>query len=112
MERFRILNDFVDLGLAQLSRSEIVIYLILFRDTKSNGLARTSLSELVRRGGMSIRQASRSLNALIQRGAVRLIQKPTADKAAMYSLYSEDSLARLNPDRKAWNGKTAAASDN
>ena len=33
LERFQVLNDFVDHGLADLSRSEIAVYMILFRDT-------------------------------------------------------------------------------
>jgi hypothetical protein len=61
LERFKVLNDFVDLGMAKLTRSQIAVYLILYRDTKPNGLARTSRSELARRGGMTERQASRAL---------------------------------------------------
>ena len=48
LERFQVLNDFVDHGLADLSRSEIAVYMILFRDTRPTGLARTSLTELSR----------------------------------------------------------------
>jgi hypothetical protein len=61
LERFKVLNDFVDLGMAKLTRSQIAVYLTLYRDTKPNGLARTSRSELACRGGMTERQASRAL---------------------------------------------------
>jgi DNA-binding MarR family transcriptional regulator len=102
LERFQVLNDFVDHGLADLSRSEVAVYLILFRDTQPTGLARTSLTELARRGGMSERQASRALNKLIQRGAVHVIRKAVGQRAAMYSLYPSDVLSEVNPRLKSW----------
>jgi hypothetical protein len=60
LERFQVLNDFVDHGLADLSQSEIGVYLTLWRDTRPTGLARTSRSEMARLGGMTKRQASRA----------------------------------------------------
>jgi DNA-binding MarR family transcriptional regulator len=102
LERFQVLNDFVDHGLADLSRSEIGVYLILWRDTQPTGLARTSLTELARRGGMSERQASRALNKLIRQGAVHVIRKAVGQRAAMYSLYPPDVLSEVNPRLKSW----------
>ncbi len=107
LERFKVLNDFVDLGMAQLSRSEIAVYLIVFRDTKPTGLARTSRTELARRGGMTERQASRALNKLIDRGAVHVIRRATGRRAALYSLYPSDVLAEINPGLKSWIDGTA-----
>ncbi len=102
LERFQVLNAFVDHGLADLSRSEIAVYMILFRDTKPTGLARTSRTELARRGGMTERQASRALNKLIDRGAVHVIRKATGRRAALYSLYPFEVLAEINPGLKSW----------
>jgi DNA-binding transcriptional ArsR family regulator len=102
LERFKVLNDFVDLGLSQLSRSEIAVYLILFRDTKPTGLARTSRTELARRGGMTERQASRALSKLINRGAVHVIRRGFKGKVALYSLYPTEVLAEINPGLKSW----------
>jgi DNA-binding transcriptional ArsR family regulator len=102
LERFKILNDFVDLGMAKLSRSEIAVYLILFRDTKPTGLARTSRTELARRGGMTERQASRALTKLIDRRAVHIVRRGIKGKAALYSLYPDDVLAEINPGLKSW----------
>jgi DNA-binding MarR family transcriptional regulator len=102
LERFKVLNDFVDLGLSQLSRSEIAVYLILFRDTQPTGLARTSRSELARRGGMTQRQASRALTKLIDRRVVDVIRKALGQRAAIYSLYSADLLTEINPGLKYW----------
>ncbi len=102
LERFQVLNDFVDLGLADLSRSEIAVYLILFRDTRPSGLARTSLTEFSRRGGMSERQVSRALAKLIGRGAVHVIRRGIRAKATLYSLYPPDLPVKINPRLKSW----------
>ncbi len=111
LERFKVLNDFVDVGMAQLSRSEIAVYLIVFRDTKPTGLARTSRTELARRGGMTERQASRALTKLINRGAVHVIRRGFKGKVALYSLYPPDVLAEINPGLKSWINGTAEPPD-
>jgi hypothetical protein len=41
-ERFHVLNNFVDFTLAELSRAEIAVWLILYRDTRG-GTARTGI---------------------------------------------------------------------
>jgi hypothetical protein len=104
LERFQVLNGFVDLGLARLTRSQIAVYLIIYRDTQPSGLARTSLSDLARRGGMSRRQASRALRALIGRGAVHVVRKGVIGKATLYSLYPPDVLGQINPRLRPWLG--------
>jgi hypothetical protein len=113
LDRFHVLNEFVDHGVADLSRSEIAVYLILFRDTKPTGLARTSLTEFARRGGMSERQASRALGLLIKRNVVHIIRRGIRGKAALYSLYPPDELAKINPRLKSWiDGKEDPSDDN
>ena len=112
LERFQVLNDFVDHGLADLSRSEIAVYMILFRDTRPTGLARTSLTELSRRGGMSERQATRALGMLIKRGAVHVIRRGIRGKATLYSLYPPDMLVKINPRLKSWIDGTEEPPDN
>ena len=47
--RFEMLNAFVDTGMADLSRAELAVWLILYRDTQRNGVARASLDDLARR---------------------------------------------------------------
>jgi hypothetical protein len=39
--RFQVLNAFVDFALADLSRAEVAVWLVLYRDTR-DGTARTS----------------------------------------------------------------------
>jgi hypothetical protein len=102
LERFGVLNGFVDFGVSGLSRSEVVTWLVIFRDTKPNGLARTSLSDLARRGGMSRRQATRALRSLIGRGAVYVIKKGVVGKATLYSLYPPEILFRISPQLRPW----------
>ena len=58
--RFETLNAFVDSSMANLSRAELAVWLILYRDTKRDGPARASLDDLARRGGMYRQMASRA----------------------------------------------------
>jgi DNA-binding MarR family transcriptional regulator len=53
--------------MADLSRGELAVWLILYRDTKRDGTARTSLDDLARRGGMNRQTASRSVGRLARR---------------------------------------------
>jgi hypothetical protein len=64
--RFEILNAFADRGRADLSRGELAVWLILYRDTRRDGTARTSLDDLVRRGGMNRQTASRAVGELVR----------------------------------------------
>jgi hypothetical protein len=72
---FETFNGFVDLGLRQLSRSEIVAYLILLRDTKPDGRARTSYSDIAARGGISRRSAISAVQSLVDRGVVEVLRR-------------------------------------
>jgi DNA-binding MarR family transcriptional regulator len=72
--RFETLNAFVDSGMADLSRAELAVWLILFRDTKRDGTARTSLDDLARRGGMNRQSASRAVGRLARRKMLQVIR--------------------------------------
>ena len=65
--RFEVLNAFVDTGMADLSRAELAVWLILYRDTKPGGTARASLDDLARRAG-SIGKRHRGRSADWQAG--------------------------------------------
>jgi hypothetical protein len=43
--RFELLNAFVDSGMVGLSRAELAVWLILYRDAKRDGTARVSLDD-------------------------------------------------------------------
>ena len=51
-ERFGVLNTFADFALAGLTGAEVKVWLILFRDTKRTGTARTGQADIGRRAGI------------------------------------------------------------
>jgi DNA-binding MarR family transcriptional regulator len=73
--RFELLNAFVDGGMAELSRSELAVWLALYRDAKPDGIARASLADLARRGGMDRQTASRAVGRLERRKMLRVVQR-------------------------------------
>ena len=73
-ERFAVLNDFVDFTLSDLSRAEIAVWLVLYRDTR-DGTARTSYDDLARRSGLNRRNVGRALRRLEGRGLVKIVRR-------------------------------------
>jgi hypothetical protein len=70
-ERFAVLNSFVDFTIAGLSRNEIAVWLVLYRDTK-NGTARTSQADMARRIGTSDRTVRNALRQLAEKELLRV----------------------------------------
>jgi hypothetical protein len=73
-ERFAVLNAFVDFTLAGLSRAEVAVWLVLYRDTR-DGTARTSYDNLARRAGLSRRNVGRAVRRLEGRGLVQVVHR-------------------------------------
>jgi hypothetical protein len=73
--RFEILNAFVDGGMLDLTRAELAVWLILYRDTKTDGTARVSLDNLAHRGGMDRQTASRALGRLAKRKMLQVLRR-------------------------------------
>jgi DNA-binding MarR family transcriptional regulator len=73
--RFETLNAFVDSDMADLSRAELAVWLILYGDTKRDGTARASLDDLARRGGMNRQTASRAVGRLACRKMLQIIRR-------------------------------------
>src|SRR5208283_4818560 len=73
-ERFAVLNAFVDFALADLSRREIAVWLVLYRDTR-DGTARTSYDDLAKRTGLNRRNVGRALRRLEGRGLVKVVHR-------------------------------------
>jgi hypothetical protein len=73
--RFEQLNAFADHSMADLSRAELAVWLLLFRDTKPGGTARASLDDLARRGGMDRQTASRAVGRLARRKMLQVIRR-------------------------------------
>jgi DNA-binding MarR family transcriptional regulator len=101
-EWFRTLAAFVDEGARELTRADLVVFLILLRDTRPDGTARAALTDLARRGGMSKRSASRAVQSLIGRGVVRVVRPGVTGKATLYTVLPVAVFKRLNPVAAGW----------
>jgi len=66
-DRFAVLNAFIDVTLAGLTRSEIAVWLILYRDTR-DGTVRTSQENIAKRSGTSVRHVKRAVASLTAAG--------------------------------------------
>src|SRR5262245_24693336 len=73
-ERFAVLNAFVDFTLAGLSRAEIAVWLVLYRDTR-DGTARTSYDDMARRAGLNRRNVGRAIRRLEGRGLLQVVHR-------------------------------------
>ena len=62
----------VDTAAAKLSRSEILVWMILYRDTR-NDISSTSQVDIARRAGISTRTVCRAINRLRKRGLLIMI---------------------------------------
>jgi len=91
--RFPALNDFVDCTMQELSRAEIAVWLILFRDTKADGTARTGQADIARRAGASTRTVIAALHKLEGNGLVEVIRRGGINRGP--SVYRVHSLVKL-----------------
>jgi hypothetical protein len=73
-ERFALLNAFVDFTLAGLSRAEIAVWLVLYRDTR-DGTARTAMTDMARRAGCARRNVARALRRLESVRLVKIVHR-------------------------------------
>jgi hypothetical protein len=74
-ERFAVLNAFVDFSMAGLTGAEVKVWLILYRDTKANGLARTGQADIARRAGLRPRMVRYALAKLEAKGMVHVLNR-------------------------------------
>jgi DNA-binding transcriptional ArsR family regulator len=72
--RFVALNKLVDCTLAELSRAEIAVWLVLYRDTR-DGSALASYDWIAPRAGVDRRNVGRALRRLQARGLVRVLRR-------------------------------------
>jgi DNA-binding MarR family transcriptional regulator len=73
--RFEMLNAFVDSGMADLSRAELALWLILYRDTKPSGIAQASLGDIAHRAGIDRQTASRAVGKLARRKMLQVLRR-------------------------------------
>ena len=91
-DRFKVINSFADFALAGLDRAEIAVWLLLWRDTKPDGLARTSQADLARRAGCSDRNVRYALRALCRAGLLTVVHQGGLNRGL--SVYRVHPLAR------------------
>ena len=73
--RFFELNSFVDVTLRDLGGTEAKVWMILWRDTKSNGKVATSQTDLAKRAGVSVRSIYTALKTLESKRLLTQIRK-------------------------------------
>ena len=73
-DRFALLNAFVDMTAGELPRSGILVWLVLYRDTR-NGIAETSQDDIARRAKLSPRTVRSTIGRLAKRGLLALVYR-------------------------------------
>ena len=73
--RFAVLNAFLDFTLRDLDRAAAFVWLLLYRDTKPDGVARTSQADLARRAGVDVRTVRRATRTLVGRGLLTVVHR-------------------------------------
>ena len=71
-DRFAVLNNFIDFTLAGLTRNELAVWLVLYRDSR-DGIARTSQIDIARRAGVADRTVRRVLAKLESKGLLKTV---------------------------------------
>ena len=72
--RFAVLNTFIDFTIQSLTRNEIAVWLILYRDTRAD-IASTSQQDIARRAGIHRRTVSRARKRLEKLGLVKIVYR-------------------------------------
>jgi predicted transcriptional regulator len=70
-DRFAMLNKFVDVTMRELTASETLVWLLLYR----NGIATAAQSDIARRTGLTQATVSLAIGRLAERGLVRVIRQ-------------------------------------
>jgi predicted ArsR family transcriptional regulator len=75
------LNAFVDFTAGELTRAELLVWLILYRDAR-DGVARTSQADMAHRAGCSVKTVRRAVDRLRQRGLLRVTYRGGVGRGA------------------------------
>jgi hypothetical protein len=73
--RFAVLNRFVDVELRDLTRAAVAVWLVLYRDTKPDGTARTGQADIARRAGLTPRGVRKALAELNEAALVEVVRR-------------------------------------
>ena len=77
-DRWATFNAFMDVCMKHLSPVEANVWLLLFRDTKPDGLARTSSRNLAQRAGCSLRAVSHAMKLLKSATLIEVVTASTS----------------------------------
>ncbi len=95
--RFAVLNNFVDFTMGELPRGCVVVWLVLYRDTK-DGTARTSQADIARRAGLSVRGVRDAIRRLESLGLLKTVYRGGLNRGPsryrVIPLTQEDSLRK------------------
>ncbi len=72
--RFELLNSFIDFTAGKLLRSDILVWLILYRDCHV-GVARTSQADIARRARIGTRTVRNAINRLRNHGLLEVVHQ-------------------------------------
>ena len=72
--RFQMLNTFVDETMRGHCRGDIVVWLVLYRDTR-DGTARTGQTDIARRTGISVRGVAKALKRLEKQKLLKVVYR-------------------------------------
>ncbi len=90
--RFQTINAFLDVTMARLTLAERSVWLLLWRDTKPNGVAETSQADLGRRAGITDRAVRKALRTLCRLGLVNVVRRGSLRRGA--SVYRVHPIVR------------------
>ncbi len=88
--RFETLNLFIDEGIGQagLTAHEALTWMVLYRDTRPNGFATTSVDEIARRAGIGRRTVLRALKRLGRLKMLRIARRGGLNRgASSYAIF-------------------------
>lgn len=73
--RWQTLNGFIDFTLRGLSRAEGFIWLVLFRETKPDGIATASFGWMAEQVGANRSTVSRAIRGLVKAGLLTVVRR-------------------------------------
>jgi DNA-binding transcriptional ArsR family regulator len=73
--RFGVLNQFVDQTIRRIDVAAVLVWIVLFRDTKPDGLARASQKNIAERIGRSVRTVYEAVRQLERAGLVTVVRR-------------------------------------
>lgn len=77
-ERWATFNTFVDVTAKELTPAELLCWLVLYRDIR-NGVARTGMTDIARRAGLTRRGVVKAIGGLKEKRLVEVVTRGSKD---------------------------------